>query len=179
MLDWLGYNVTCSVAFHDAECNVDGVEGYQDHAIAFLKNIGAAPVAGTNNHVLSGLIPIILNMIIGKLKKTKIRASSVKLMMRTIQGILAGMLSLAFWFDKQNKISSMLLGTNYSDEHADWIKWATYVFTGWWCCSRILLWAVSFRWKKFALVPCSLLVIIFLGITSDAEKGGLWRCNLN
>ena len=163
MLDWFGYNVTCSVAFPDTEIRSSELEGYDEHVVAFLTKFANVPLGAANNHVLSGLVPIILNMIFRRLKRrsTKITYST---MTRTL-GILAGIMSIVFWIDNKNEIVSSLLGVRYSEKHADLIKWTAYALTCWYGYAGIL--KLMARRKKFVSFPYFLLAILIVGASWD------------
>mmetsp|Transcript_6379 Transcript_6379/g.18213 ORF Transcript_6379/g.18213 Transcript_6379/m.18213 type:complete len:190 (-) Transcript_6379:4226-4795(-) len=159
ILDLFGYTITCSLAVQDVECHIDGAEEY--------------PWFGTvtsPDRFLTWLVPIILSILFRKLKTAKNAISCTASTMRTIPKVLAGMLYMVIWFDKQREVALMLLGPHYSDGHTDWIKWVANVFTGWYYCTRILKWALSFRWKKFTLFLCFILAILFVIVASDTEK---------
>mmetsp|Transcript_20020 Transcript_20020/g.43544 ORF Transcript_20020/g.43544 Transcript_20020/m.43544 type:complete len:175 (-) Transcript_20020:49-573(-) len=163
MPDWFGYNVTCSVAFPDTESRGSELEGYDEYVVAFLTKFANAPSGATNNHVLSALVPIFLNMMFRGLKRRSMKITTSK-MTRSL-GFLTGIISIAFWIDNKNDFFSSLLGVRYSDKHADWIKWTAYALTCWYGYAGIL--KLVARRKKFVFFPYFLLVALAMGASSD------------
>ena len=154
IIAWLVYNIAYSRVFSIDDAKGEGAEGEDE--VSFLKYF--TNTAMVPNYFVTGLISVILDMMFRRIQTSKIVSTLV-----LVPGILAGIISLAFWIDK-SAIASVLLGEEHNDNHAILIKWMAYLLAGWYCYAGVMTQIPGC--KKFTSFPCFLLVIFIVAATS-------------
>ena len=153
---WLACNIAYSMIFSNNDAKGEGGEG-EDEINSFVKYFTHASMFP--NYFVTGIFSVILDMVLRRIQTSKIVSTLLLL-----PGVLAGIISLAFWIDNSS-MSSLLLGAEYNDNHAILIKGMSYILAGWYCYACVV--TQIFGCKKFTSFPCFLLVI-FIGAATTS-----------